>query len=98
VTALADSATEMNVGLQKLEQQARVLGSEIGEPAPLTAAVGQAPPPAALLRAAMEDYNAGRYTLASQEFAESITFYSATDQAAQAQVYLADTEYLKGEL
>ncbi|MGA8621913.1 MAG: tetratricopeptide repeat protein [Candidatus Sulfotelmatobacter sp.] len=97
VTALTQSASTLNVGLQKLEHQAQVLGSEIGTPAQAVAAAGQAPPPDVLLRNGMEDYDAGRYKLASQEFAQYMKFYSARDQAAQAQFYLADSEYWAGD-
>lgn len=96
VTALTQSESALKAALKQLEHQAQVLGSEIGEPAPVTVAAGQAPSPTGLLRSAMEDYDAGRYTLASQEFAEYVKFYSATDHAAQAQFYLADTEYWEG--
>jgi TolA-binding protein len=97
LTALTRSTSEVDACLQEIEHQAQVLGSEIGKPAQATVAVGQVPPPDILLRSGMEDYDAGRYKLASQEFAQYMKFYSSTDQAAQAEFYLADSEYWAGD-
>ncbi len=50
------------------------LGAEIGLPTRAAVAAGQAPPPDVLFRSGMEDYEAGRYKLAGQEFAEYVKF------------------------
>jgi TolA-binding protein len=97
LTALTRSTSELDARLQEIEHQAQILGSEIGKPAQAVASAGQAPPPDILLRSGMEDYDAGRYKLASQEFAQYMKFYSSTDQAARAQFYLADSEYWAGD-
>ena len=55
-----------------------------------------APPPDQLYNNALRDYNSGKYDLASQEFAEYLKYYSNTDQAGNAQFYLADIEYRQG--
>lgn len=96
LTALSQSASELGARSQEIEHQVQVLASEIGTPAQAAVATGQAPPAYILLRNGMEDYDAGRYKLASQEFAQYMKFYSATDQAGQAQFYLADSEYWAG--
>ena len=56
----------------------------------------QAPPPDVLYNNALRDYNAGKFDLASQEFAEYLKFYPTTDLAGNAQFYLADVEYRGG--
>jgi TolA-binding protein len=58
---------------------------------------GEVLPPGVLFLNGLEDYEAGRYKLASQEFAQYVKVYSATDRAAQAQFYLADSEYWAGD-
>jgi TolA-binding protein len=96
LTALSQSASELGARSQKIEHQVQVLASEIGMPAQAVVATGQAPRPDILLRNGMEDYDAGRYKLASQEFAQYMKFYSGNGQAGQAEFYLADSEYWAG--
>ena len=45
---------------------------------------------------ALRDYNAGRYDLATQEFADYLKFYGDTELAGNAQFYVADIEYRQG--
>jgi tol-pal system protein YbgF len=56
-----------------------------------------APPPDVLYNNALRDYNAGKYDLAGQEFADYLKFYATTDLAGNAQFYLADMEYKAGK-
>lgn len=56
----------------------------------------QAPPPDVLYNNALRDYNAGRYDLAVQQFADYVKFYPNTDLAGNAQYYMADVEYRQG--
>ena len=56
----------------------------------------QAPPPDVLYNNALSDYNGAKYNLASQEFADYITYYGNTDLAGNAQYYIADIEYKQG--
>lgn len=56
----------------------------------------QAPPPDILYNNALRDYNAGRYDLAVQQFADYVKFYGNTDLAGNAQYYIADVEYRQG--
>jgi tol-pal system protein YbgF len=55
-----------------------------------------APPPDVLYNNALRDYNAGKYDLASGEFADFLKYYSTTDLAGNAQFYVADIEYRQG--
>ena len=57
----------------------------------------QAPPPDVLYNNGLRDYNAAKYDLAVQEFADYLKFYSNTDLAGNAQFYLADIEYRQGD-
>ncbi|MGA7295176.1 MAG: tetratricopeptide repeat protein [Terriglobales bacterium] len=97
MTTLMQSASELGASVQQLEHQAQTLSAEIGVPAQPVPAPGQVPSPDVLFSNGMEDYDAGRYKLASQEFAEYMKFYSATTHAARAQFYLADSEYWAGD-
>jgi TolA-binding protein len=97
MTALTQSISDLGTRLQQIEHQVQTLRAEIGQPAPAVIAAGQAPPPDALFHNGLEDYEAGRYKLASQEFSEYVKVYSATDRAGQAQFYLADSEYWAGD-
>jgi len=56
----------------------------------------QAPPPDVLYNNGLRDYNAAKYDLAVQEFADYLKFYSNTDLVGNAQFYLADIEYRQG--
>jgi hypothetical protein len=66
--ALAKSSNDAGVQLHNIERQVQTLGAEIGLPTEAAVAAGQAPPPDVLFRIGMEDYEAGRYKLAGQEF------------------------------
>ena len=57
----------------------------------------QAPPPDVLYNNGLRDYNAAKYALAVQEFADYLKFYSNTDLAGNAQFYHADIEYRQGD-
>jgi tol-pal system protein YbgF len=45
---------------------------------------------------ALRDYNAAKYQLAQQEFADYLKFYGNTDLAGNAQFYVAEIEYRQG--
>jgi TolA-binding protein len=97
LATLTQSTSDVGIQLQHIGSHVQALGAEIGHPIQTTAVAGQAPPPDVLFRSGIGDYEAGRYKLAGQEFAEYVKFYSATDQAGQAQYYLADSEYWSGD-
>jgi tol-pal system protein YbgF len=56
----------------------------------------QAPPADVLYNNGLRDYNSGKYDLASQEFNDYVKYYPNTEQAGNAQFYLADIEYRQG--
>jgi TolA-binding protein len=97
MSALRQSASRLGVRLQQIEDQVQTLSAEIGHPAQPVVAAGETLPPDVLLRNGMQDYDAGRYKMASQEFAEYLKAYSSKGQAAEAQFYLADCEYWAGD-
>lgn len=94
---LTKSTRDLESGLQGIEDRVQTLSAEIGQPVQAVVPAGEAPHPDFLFHNALEDYEAGNYKLASQEFAEYVKFYSSSDQAAQAQFYLADSEYWAGD-
>jgi tol-pal system protein YbgF len=65
-----------------------------GTPAPSTlASSSQAPPLKETYQAALSDYNAGRYPLASSEFGDVVHYYPLDDLAGTAQFYLGEIAY-----
>jgi tol-pal system protein YbgF len=64
---------------------------------PNTAPATQAPPADVLYNNALRDYNAGKYDLANNEFADFMKFYADNDLAGNAQFYIADIEYREGQ-
>ncbi|MGO8718930.1 MAG: tetratricopeptide repeat protein [Acidobacteriaceae bacterium] len=56
----------------------------------------QAPPLDQLYQSAASDYNAAKYNLSSQEFADVIKFYPQSPQAANAQFYMGEIDFRAG--
>jgi TolA-binding protein len=96
IKALIQSTTDLASGLETVEHQIHTLSAEIEQPAQPVVTAGLAPPADVLFRNGMEDYESGRYQLATQEFAQYVKVYSDSDQAAEAQFYLADSDYWAG--
>jgi tol-pal system protein YbgF len=101
VQALQDSVDELKARLSKLSKQLEDMQAAqqnlnavpaMGSPQ----AQSQAPPPDALYNNALRDYNAAKFDLAQQEFADYLKFYSNTDLAGNAQFYLADIMFRQG--
>ena len=98
VQAMHDSLDELKVRLANLGKQLDEMRSaqqNLTAPPPAPAGA-QAPPPDVLYNNALRDYNAGKYDLAMQEFADYLNFYSNTDLAGNAQFYVADIKYRQG--
>src|SRR3989475_3185596 len=74
-------STQQNMAAQQSQQQQQA----------------QAPPPDVLYNNALRDYNAAKYDLASQEFADYIKYYPNTDLAGNSHFYLADIEFREGK-
>jgi tol-pal system protein YbgF len=108
VQALHDAVDELKARLAKVSKQLddiQAAQQNIGNPA--TAQPGspagpgsasQAPPPEALYNSGLGDYNAGKNDLAAQEFAQYLQVYGNTDLAGNAQFYLGEIDYRRGNL
>ena len=112
VQALHDSLDELKARVAQLskqlsDMQAAQQNLNPGQPgtsAPGTQAPAQqqpqqpqAPPADVLYNNALRDYNAAKYSLASQEFSDYLKFYGNTDLAGNAQFYVAEIEYRQGK-
>lgn len=101
VQSLHDSVDELKARMAKLNKQlddmtAGQQNLNGNPPPPGGAANIQAPPADVLYNNALRDYNAAKYQLAQQEFADYVKFYGNTDLAGNAQFYIADIEYRQG--
>lgn len=112
IQSLHDTVDELKARLAKITKQLDDMqqsGQNIGAgqpsmaassggaaPAAGGAAASSAPPQDVLYNNALRDYNAGKYDLSSQEFADFMKYYGNTDLAGNAQFYLADIEYRQG--
>lgn len=103
VQSLHDSVDELKARLTKIGKQlddmaaqSQNLNANAQPGVPAQPPVQQAPPPDVLYNNALRDYNAGKYDLATQEFADFLKFYSDNDLAGNAQFYIADVEYRQG--
>ena len=104
IQALNDSVDELKARMGKIGNQLEAMqnaqttlppGAAAGQP-PAQPAQQQAPPPDVLYNNALRDYNAAKYDLALQEFADYLKFYPNTDLAGNAQFYIADLAYRQG--
>ena len=100
VQSLHDSVDELKARMAKLNKQlddmsAGQQNANPNQPPPGGANI-QAPPADVLYNNALRDYNAAKYQLAQQEFADYVKFYGNTDLAGNAQFYIADIEYRQG--
>ncbi|HEX9119112.1 MAG TPA: tol-pal system protein YbgF [Terriglobales bacterium] len=104
IQALNDSVDEVKARMGKISNQLDAMqnaqttlpaGTTPGQP-PAQPAQQQAPPPEVLYNNALRDFNAAKYDLASQEFADYLKFYPNTELAGNAQFYVADLAYRQG--
>jgi tol-pal system protein YbgF len=108
VTALHDSVDELKARLVKTTKQLDDIQAalqNINTPAggqPGAAPQGaqkiqnQAPPPDVLYNSALGDFNSGKNDLAAQEFAQYLQAYGNTDLAGNAQFYVGEVDYRRG--
>jgi tol-pal system protein YbgF len=106
VQSLHDSVDELKARMNNVskqlsdmaanQQNASPNGNPNQAPPPGGAANIQAPPADVLYNNALRDYNAAKYQLAQQEFADYLKFYGNTDLAGNAQFYVAEIEYRQG--
>lgn len=102
IQALHDAVDELKARMAKVtkqldDMQAAQQNLQSAPAAQPSQSQAQAPPPDVLYNNALRDYNAAKYDLASQEFADYMKYYSNTDLAGNAQFYLADIEYRNGD-
>ena len=109
IQALHDSLDELKARVAKVSKQLDDMNaareSLAQQPGASTAPGGpgttpgqlQAPPADVLYNNALRDYNAAKYQLALQEFADYLKFYGNTDLAGNAQFYIADIEFRQGD-
>lgn len=93
LTTITKKLDDMSAQAQNLNAASTSMPGGATTETPL---VEQAPPPDVLYNNALRDYNAGKYDLATQEFADYLKFYSDNDLAGNAQFYIADVEYRQG--
>lgn len=68
-------------------------GAPVANPALASTAAGQKPPLDDTFQAAVRDYNAARYSVATGEFQDVIQFYPLDELAGSAQYYLGEIAY-----
>src|SRR3954451_22998596 len=102
VQSLHDSVDELKARMNNVSKQLTDMAAgqqnlnTNQSPPPGGAANIQAPPADVLYNNALRDYNAAKYQLAQQEFADYLKFYGNTDLAGNAQFYVAEIEYRQG--
>ena len=107
VQSLHDSVDELKARLAKISKQLDDIQSAqqnigqpgAGQPGSAPGAANQqpqAPPPEMLYNNALSDYNAGKNDLAAQEFAQYVQVYGNTDLAGNAQFYLGEIDFRRG--
>jgi TolA-binding protein len=97
MATLTQSSSGLGAPLNQIERHMEALSTKFEQPTQAAVTAGTAAPPDVLFRNGMEDYEAGHYTIASQEFTQFVKLYVGTDQVALAQFYLADSEYWAGD-
>lgn len=108
VQALHDAVDELKARLAKVSKQLddiqagqqNIGNPSTGQPGSSTGPGGaaQAPPADVLYNSALGDFNAGKNDLAAQEFAQYLQVYGNTDLAGNAQFYLGEIDYRRGNL
>lgn len=108
VQALHDSVDELKARLAKVSKQlddiqaaqtniVNPAGGTPGGPAGTTGTpANSAPPPDVLYNTALSDFNAGKNDLAAQELAQFLQVYGNNDLAGNAQFYLGEIDYRRG--
>ena len=102
IQALNDSVDELKARLARIGKQLEDMqAAQTNLPAPGSAAQPapgqpQAAPADVLYNNALRDYNAGKNDLAMQEFSDYLKSYPNTDLAGNAQFYVAEMAYRKG--
>jgi tol-pal system protein YbgF len=112
VQALHDAVDELKANLAKVNKKLDdIQAAQANMVNPATAPPGgpggvpagaqnqnQAPPPDVLYQNALSDFNAGKNDLAAQEFTQFLQVYGNNDLAGNAQFYLGEIDYRRGNL
>ncbi len=105
VQALHDSVDELKARLARTTKQLDDIQAALqninqppaGGQTPATATpAAQAPPAETLYNSALGDFNSGKNDLAAQEFTQYVQVYGNTDLAGNAQFYLGEIDYRRG--
>ncbi len=105
VQALHDSVDELKARLARTTKQLDDIQAALqninqppaGGQTPVTATpAAQAPPAETLYNSALGDFNSGKNDLAAQEFTQYVQVYGNTDLAGNAQFYLGEIDYRRG--
>jgi tol-pal system protein YbgF len=105
VQALHDSVDELKARLARTTKQLDDIQAALqninqppaGGQTPATATpTAQAPPAETLYNSALGDFNSGKNDLAAQEFTQYVQVYGNTDLAGNAQFYLGEIDYRRG--
>lgn len=97
VQSLQDSVDELKTRIARVSKQLEDMqaAQQTLNTASLTST--QVPPADVLYNNALRDYNAAKYDLAQQQFSEYMRYYSTTELAGNAQFYVADILFRKGD-
>ena len=96
IQALHDSVDELKARLAAVSKQLDDMKAGQQNLPAQPAQQSQAPPADVLYPNALRDYNAAKYDLAAQEFADYLKYYPQTELAGNAQYYLGDIAYRQG--
>jgi len=98
LTKLSKSVEDLQSQLQNIQNPSSAAAAQSSGAAPSGAgstqqASGQAPPLQETFQAAVRDYNAAKYEVATGEFQDVIHYYPLDDLAGQAHFYLGEVAY-----
>ncbi len=103
IQSLHDSVDELKARMQKVSKQLDdIRAAQQSVPAATSPAAAQppqnqAPPADQLYGSALSDFNSGKNDLAAQEFSQYLQVYGTTELAGNAQFYLGEIDYRKGD-
>ncbi len=104
VQALHDAVDELKARLARTTKQLDDIQAALqninqppaGQTPATTTPAAQAPRPETLYNSALGDFNSGKNDLAAQEFTQYMQVYGNTDLAGNAQFYLGEIDYRRG--
>jgi len=97
VQSLQDSVDELKTRIARVSKQLEDMQAAQQTLNTASMTTNQVPPADVLYNNALRDYNAAKYDLAQQQFSDYMRYYSTTELAGNAQFYLADILFRKGD-